>query len=154
MSHIAEVDQSGKIGDTQGPTVLAFSNDENYAILIPASTKRDCIRELRRCGKTGATLYLGLFAVGLYLLLKDHIQTLAQVIIDVEYPGHDATIKENLLALLERGGKKIEANKIRFGQIHRGGRMPGAHNKAYYTLRGTIKPDKVITLAELLSEAK
>ena len=34
-----EVDQSGKIGDTKVPTVLAFSNGKKVAILIPAKAK-------------------------------------------------------------------------------------------------------------------
>jgi hypothetical protein len=32
-----EVDQSGKIGDTRVPTVMAFSNDESCAIRKPKS---------------------------------------------------------------------------------------------------------------------
>jgi len=43
-----EVDQSGKIGDTGIATVLAFSDTESYAILIPAKVKKTCIQELRR----------------------------------------------------------------------------------------------------------
>ena len=34
-----EVDQSDKTGDTKVPTVLAFVNDESYAILIPATVR-------------------------------------------------------------------------------------------------------------------
>lgn len=39
-------DQSGKIGDTRVHTVLAYSDTESYAILIPASVKRDCVQKL------------------------------------------------------------------------------------------------------------
>ena len=53
-----EVDQSGKIGDTKVATVLAFSNEEHFTILIPATVKRACLQRLRKRGKSGATLYL------------------------------------------------------------------------------------------------
>lgn len=42
-----EVDQSGKIGDTKVPTVLAFSNGRSFAVLIPAIVKRECLKRLR-----------------------------------------------------------------------------------------------------------
>lgn len=42
-----EVDQSGKIGDTKVPTVLAFSNEDSHSILIPATVKRECLGFLR-----------------------------------------------------------------------------------------------------------
>ncbi len=67
-----EVDQSGKIGDTKVPTVLAFSNEESYAILIPAKVKRECVQRLREQGRTGKTFYMRLFAIGLFFLLKEH----------------------------------------------------------------------------------
>jgi hypothetical protein len=149
-----EVDQSGKLGDTRVPTVLAFSNATSYAILIPATVKRVCLQELRRQGQTGTTLYLRLFAVGLFLLLKDHVQNFTQVTIDVEYPGHNDKIKEYLLALFRRAGLSVEKDTFRFDRIHRGSKKPAAHDKAYYTFQGKMKPDKVITLEELLSEAK
>jgi len=53
-----EVDQSGKIGDTRVPTVLAFSDGNTYAIVIPAKVKRKCVHRLRRRGEAGTTLWL------------------------------------------------------------------------------------------------
>lgn len=38
-----EVDQSVKIEDTAGDTVLAFSNDVQRAIVIPAAVKREAL---------------------------------------------------------------------------------------------------------------
>ena len=95
-----EVDQSGKIGDTSVPTVLAFSDGENYAILIPASVKRKCLLALRERGKSGTTLYLRLFSTGLFLLLKDRLNQFSLVTIDVEYPGHSGKIKDQIVNLV------------------------------------------------------
>ena len=81
-----EVDQSGKIGDTKVPTVLAFSNSSQFAILIPTKIKRECIQQIRGKRKMETKLYIQLFAVGLYLLLKKEIKSLGQVIIDFDIP--------------------------------------------------------------------
>lgn len=142
-----EVDQSGKIADTKVPTVLAFSNKLSYAILIPATEKRVCLHEMRRHGHAGTTLYLQLFSTALYLLLKDHIHQMSEVFIDIEYAGHNTKIKEWLLNLL-----KVDPDKIHFTQIHRGRRKPPAHDKAYYTYRGELEADKMVTADELLHE--
>ena len=80
-----EVDQSGKIGDTKVATVLAFSNGRQFAVLIPATVKRRCIQHLRGKGKMETRLYIQLFAVGLYLLLKRDVKFLEQIVIDFEY---------------------------------------------------------------------
>ena len=59
-----EVDQSGKIEDTATDTVLAFSNEADFAILIPAKVKRVCLRRLRNRGKAGKSIYWLVFALG------------------------------------------------------------------------------------------
>ncbi len=144
-----EVDQSGKIGDTRVPTVLAFSNSENCAILIPASVKRACIQRLRKRGKSGTTLYLQLFATGLYLLLKGYIQFLQQVTIDIEYPGHSAKIKEHFLNLLHRSDIIGIDDKIVFQFI---GKKSKAHEKAIRVFNGVIEPDKTIGYQDIMAE--
>ncbi|MBC7264785.1 MAG: hypothetical protein H5T64_10600 [Chloroflexi bacterium] len=149
-----EVDQSGKIGDTKVATVLAFSDTESYAILIPAEVKRACLHELRQRGKSGTTLYLQLFAVGLFLLLAEVVGRVSLVTIDIEYPGHSATTKRFLMNLFGRAGLSVDADMIEFRQIHGVGKKPAAHDKAYYVSRGDAKPDRVITLEELLEQFK
>ncbi len=58
MGMKVEVDQSGKIGDTKIPTVLAFSNGKKLSILIPAKVKRECILRLREKRKLETRLYM------------------------------------------------------------------------------------------------
>lgn len=143
-----EVDQSGKIG-AKGPTALAFSNDIDYKILIPARVKRECIKILRSEGKTGKTFYLQLFSAALFLLLKDHIDQLTLVTIDPEYESKDDDIKRFLLNLFWGAGNPISASKIRFSRI---GKKSPAHKKALATFRGTINPDRVISAEDLLEQ--
>ncbi|MDO8755553.1 MAG: hypothetical protein Q7J80_16780 [Anaerolineales bacterium] len=146
-----EVDQSGKIGDTQVPTVLAFSNGKRYSVLIPATVKRKCIQWLRSKGKVKleTRVYIKLFSVGVYLLLRKQIKTLEQVIIDIEYPGHEVKIKEHLLNLFQRTNIRIHPSKLQFNLV---GKKSNAHDTAIKTFRGIIKPNQVITLDEILKE--
>lgn len=144
-----EVDQSGKIGDTKVPTALSFSNGDSLVILIPATVKRKCILELRKRGKSGPTLYLQLFAVGLYLLLKDHISSLDQITIDIEYMGHDAKIKEQLLNLFLRANGFMPEATLDFRYI---GKKSNAHEKAFAVFTGQIRPDRIIGFREMIAE--
>ncbi|MDL1912344.1 hypothetical protein FBQ81_16900 [Chloroflexi bacterium CFX6] len=144
-----EVDQSGKIGDTKVPTVLAFSNGRKYAVLIPATVKRKIIEKLRHQGRSGRFLYSKLFAVGLYLLLKDHIRQLKEIVIDVEYPGWNAEIKLYLLNMLRRRDIEFDPSRIHFHTI---GKKSNAHTKAIAVYKKVEKADKTITMEEIVSE--
>src|SRR4051812_47547523 len=149
MLHVVEVDQSGKIEDTKEDTVLALCNGMHWSILIPATVKRSCITKLRRDGASGTTFYLRLFTIALYFLLRDHIGQLSHAIIDIEYTGKDDQIKRYVMNLLQRSGKKVQAGQLRFMLV---GKQSAAHTLAWETLRGKRKPDRVISLAELLKE--
>ena len=144
-----EIDQSGKIGDTKVPTVLAFSNGKRSAILIPATVKREYLLSLREQGIAGKTIYMKLFAVGLYLLLKDHIHRFSQIIVDLEYPGRNAEIKLYLMNLLNRAGFSYDPTTIHFGQV---GKKSRAHLAAFEVFVGEKKPDRQITTEEMLAE--
>ena len=76
-----EVDQSGKIGNTAVPTVLALSNDMSVTLWISAAAKRECVRRLRQQGKAPALFYMELFAAALFLLLRSHLNRLDLVVI-------------------------------------------------------------------------
>ncbi len=143
-----EVDQSGKIADTKVPTVLAFSDEESYAILIPAQVKRDCVQRLREQGRTGKVLYMRLFAIGLFFLLKDHAPHADQIALDVEYPGRNAEIKLYLLNMLWKANIEIDVEVIHFEHI---GKSSNAHKKALAVYTKEQIPDKVIKLDEILA---
>ncbi|NUM43363.1 MAG: hypothetical protein HUU38_01550 [Anaerolineales bacterium] len=142
-----EVDQSGKIGDTKNPTILAYSNHIEKAIFIPATVKRQCVQILRSQGMSGGTMYLFIFVRGLYLLLADALTDGEIVLIDEEYPGHEREIKQQLLNLCKRDGISVEPSNIRFGRI---GKKSNAHYLALGTLQGARKPTCQIGLDELM----
>jgi len=144
-----EVDQSGKIGDTKVPTVLAFSNGKQYAVLIPATVKRECIQQLRGYKKLEPRLYIQLFSVGIHLLLKSNINKLDRVSIDFEYPGHESKIKEHLINLMRRTGIRVNPEKIHFDYVRK---RSNAHTLALAVFTGRTKPDKTIQTSDILRE--
>jgi len=148
-----EVDQSGKIGDTKLDTALAFSNDQQYSIFIPATVKRACIQSLRGSEKKRleTRYYIQLFSICLFLLLKNKISKLDQVVIDQEYPGHEAKIKEHLLNLLHRSGIYVDPTKIHFASV---GKKSRAHRVALQTFKKMVPPDKIIYENDILMEFK
>jgi hypothetical protein len=149
MEMKVDIDQSGKIGDTKVPTVLAFSNGKHAAILIPATVKRECVQLLRGKRKMETRLYIQMFSVGLFLLLKDHLRFLTQVTIDAEYPGHELMIKEHLINLFRRAGINFAPERIQFGNV---GKKSNAHIVALATFKGEQFPDKIVNANEIIKE--
>jgi hypothetical protein len=147
MSYVVEADQSGRFEFTGQDAAFAYADGIQFSILIPATVRRECIRYLRNRGISGSTLYTKLFAVALFLLLKERIEEFTQVTIDLEYPGKEVQIKEYLINLFRRAGYKADPHHIQFRQI---GKRSPAHRLALSTFRGEKQPDRKITLAELL----
>lgn len=146
-----EIDQSGKIGDTKVSTVLAFSNEEDFAILIPATVKRKCLLALRERGKDADSLYIQLFSICLYLLLKNRTRRLTQIVVDDEYPEHESQISQQVLNLMRRA--KITPSRL-YMSFERIGKKSRAHEKAWNVFKRKEKPGKVIGFREIMAEFK
>jgi len=73
---------------------------------------------------------------------------LTLVVIDEEYPGHEAMLRGRLLQLL-RGttGLWIPKEVVTFDRV---GRKSGAHRRAIAISRGREEPDRRVRLDELL----
>ena len=142
-----EVDQSGKIEQTAVNTVLAFSDGEQCALLIPAKVKRQALAYLRDREKSRRSSILLVFSAALFLLLKEIAEQITLVIIDREYEGHEATIRGRLLQLLREADLQVHADAIAFGSV---GRKSEAHYLAWRVHKGEISPDHQVTLSELL----
>jgi len=83
------------------------------------------------------------------LLLRRSTQALEQIIIDIEYPGHEAKIKEHLINLFQRAGIKLHRAKVQFGYI---GKKSGAHQLAIEIFKSKSKPNQIIQLEQVLRE--
>ena len=107
--------------------------------------------ELRRRGLQGPTFYIQLFTTALFFLLKDHIKDLDRVVIDVEYYGKEAQIKQHILHLLRRAGYQVVTDQIQFQRI---GKKSSAHVLALGTFQGNRAPNVVLSEEKLLGEFK
>lgn len=142
-----EVDQSVKIEQTFGDTVLAYSDAKQFAILIPAQVKRKALVHLRGRDWFGKRAVLPCFAAGLFLLLKDIASQVTLISIDQEYQGHEGDIKTMLLRHMRRVGLELNPDVIRFERL---GRKSRAHKRAWGVQRGKIAPDREVTVEEFL----
>ncbi len=142
-----EVDQSVKIDETAHDTVLAFSDGVRRAIVIPAVVKRKAMAYLRERGKSPKVAGLIVFTAGLFLLLRDVANSITLAIIDREYTGYDALIKNRLLQFLWAEGLRVYPDTLAFGHV---GKKSKAHDLAIEVHRGKLAPDHRVTLKELL----
>ncbi len=148
-SRHAEVDQSGKIEQTNTDTILAFSDGKHYAIRIPASVKRAVLNRLKQDhdpAKSRKALPLRVFAAGLYLLLRDYLGLLDRITIDTEYTGHEDDIRGMLLSMIRRTVPSYAGDRIIFQQV---GKKSPAHDLAWGVTRGMRRVDRVVTEQEL-----
>lgn len=142
-----QIDQSGKIEQTNKDTVLCLASENEWdTVTIKAKTKRQLQEIFRRNGQP-RNYVLFVFCAGLSILIKRNIN-IPLVIIDREYFSKDAVIKEILLEMLA-GNKKIP--EISFGHI---GRKVQAHLKGYRVYTGKLVTKKIITQSELLKAIK
>ncbi len=146
MLQRVEVDQSIKI-EQSGPTVLAFSNGISFAIRIPSDVKIAGQNEFKRRGKPKHSAHLLLFAACLFLLLRDHVDTFSQIVIDTEYYGNEKDIKAFLLRYIWRKMPDFDKDIIVFQQI---GKKSPAHRKANNVREGRDVGYRNVSLEELL----
>jgi hypothetical protein len=147
MSHVVEVDQSGRIEETNRDTVLAFANGRSYSILVPSAVKRECVRQLRAAGKSPKQFYLKMFVAGLFILFRNHIKDINTIVIDLEYQGLQGTIRGILLNYLRTVVPDFPKDAIVFRSI---GKRSPAHYKAFGTYLRKQKPDYVVGEKELM----
>jgi hypothetical protein len=141
-----QVDQSGKIEDTAKDTVLALSNGQQYALLIPKKVKRQ-IQELFRQNGRGRQFVINLFSFALYELLKK-TAVKSSVIIDLEYPGQDGLISTLVRWWLKEDQRVVD---ITFSRI---GESPRVHYLALSVLKKKRKPEFILTLGYILKKQK
>lgn len=141
-----QIDQSGKIEQTNKDTVLCLANDEWDAVTIKARIKRQLQEIFRRNGQP-KNYVLFVFCAGLSLLIERNINK-PMIVIDREYFGKEGVIKEILIEML-KDNKSIP--EISFGNI---GRRVQAHLKGYRVYTGRLVAKKVISQREILKAIK
>ena len=141
-----EIDQSGKIENTSKNTVVAFSNGKSKSISISAKDKREIQNFFRMAGKPRVFVYR-LFAILIFLLIKDNLKKIDQITIDIEYPGWNHQIKDYLLSEIRKVNPNFSKNNIVFKSV---GKKSEAHLIAYSTTQRKREPDLKIGSKDIL----
>lgn len=138
-----EIDQSGKIEETNRDTVVAFSNGKSYSIKISGKTKRKLQEIFRRIGEP-RTFVIHTFCVLIFLAIKKYTTENDQVIIDLEYVKKEKAILNTLEIIF--GIENLKLPEIHFKSI---GKHSKAHKKAIEAFRKKTVPDKIISFFEI-----
>lgn len=138
-----QIDQSGKIEHTNKDTVMGMSNGKTRTVKIAARNKR-LLQERCRIRDQGRVYMYRSFAALIFLLIKEDLNLITDLIIDVEYPGQNKVIKDILLEFLRT--EKLNEPEITFLRI---GSTPAVHYVAYDVFCGRKSPDKIVTLEEI-----
>lgn len=133
-----EVDMSGKIEQTDMPTIVAFSNYHQYAVLLPKELKRRLISKYRK----EKQIILKLFVICVYYAIKDYLHQAELIIIDNEYEGKQNYIKSMLLDIIRKDKKDFDKDLIRIGHITKKSK---GHEVASNVQRGFSKPQKTLS---------
>jgi hypothetical protein len=145
-----DVDMSGRIEETNKPTALGLANGISVSVAMTAAQKRRAIAALKklRPEQDVNLLHLLVFTGLLYYLLRPVMEQLTLVTIDLEYPGHDAVIKNRVITLLRNAGISVEKDQLTIGQV---GKKSPAHELAYAVYAKKQAADQVVTAEEIVA---
>jgi hypothetical protein len=141
---VYEIDQSGKVEDTNRATVVALANGEEKSIKISAVEKQKVIQAIRIAGRPKDTYAYKIFGAFIFLLLIN-LRGIEEVTIDREYPGNEPTIKNIIMQLFQKAEKKPP--EIHFGII---GKKSSAHRAAIRVFRKEKKADIIVKANDVL----
>ena len=149
-----QIDQSGKIEQTNKITIIAFSNSKYGSIRLKAKDKRYLQDIYRQAGKT-KSFTLQIFSALLYLLFERFKLEKTSVTVDKEYPGHEALIRSYLIQLSSKRRKIIlSPDEIRFGLVGKGSNVHGVASKAFKLNRADFSVSSKEILALVLMYEK
>lgn len=139
------IDQSIRIEETGKDTIIAFVDKKySHSLRIKSNIKKNIQSYFRKIGKPNI-FPIVTFSVAVYLLIRHFKLKLDTLIIDVEYLGHESTIKNIILTLYRID--KITEPDIYFSNI---GKEDGAHILAINVHRKKIKSDFELKELEII----
>lgn len=146
---IIEIDQSGKIEETNKDTIIAFSNSKNFSIRIHRRTKRKLQEDFRKRG-IPKLFAMRTFSAGVSILIKNYINELDKMVIDTEYYGNEKVIKSMIIDSHPAKKKDKLQSIIEFKKI---GKKSPAHILAISVSRKKRKADMIIPYDSLFKLA-
>lgn len=139
-----QIDQSGKIEQTQRHTVIACTNDISMTILLRKKEKRNLQSIFKLAGILKLFPYFTFAALVTLLLIQ--LKPKNKIIIDKEYFGHEKLIEDKISIYLEQLGVK-RIVPIQFGHV---GKLSLAHDLAYQVAVGRKKADIVVSVKDVI----
>lgn len=141
-----QIDQSGKIEQTNKNTVLCLANGSWDSVLIEAKTKRQIQEIFRRNGQV-RNYVLFTFSAALAILIERNIK-LGRIVIDREYYGKEPIIKKLLEEMSEQIKEKII---LEFGLVGKTSRVDFLAGEVFAKRK---KPRMILTERMLLKAIK
>lgn len=138
-----EIDQSGKVEDTNRLTVVVFCNGKVKSLKISVVEKRKILESMKLQGYPKRTFVYKVFAGLIFLLIKN--EKFNEVYIDKEYFGNESTIKNILIQLFQK--YSIKPPGIGFKSV---GKQSQAHKIAIDIFRGRRKADVIVESKTIL----
>lgn len=127
-----QIDQSGKIEQTNRLTVVAVANGKTFSIRINAKDKKILKKIFREWDKPNI-FSIQVFAILIYVLLEKAQLNGIDVVIDKEYLGHEDLIKSYIIQLMHKFQKVgLSKENIEFGFV---GKSSSAHYAAHSAFR-------------------
>ena len=146
-----QIDQSGKIEQTNIKTVVAICNGEDLAIVLNSSDKK-LIQNIFRQTKHAKNFPFVVFAALLALLIKK-VNPKNKILVDEEYTGQEKLITEKYVNFM-RCLKAKSIPQIEFGHV---GKSAKVHRFGYLVWLGKNKKSfsvKLTSILELIFEHK
>jgi hypothetical protein len=142
-----EIDQSGKIEATAQDTVLAYGGAGMGTIRVTGKTKRRMQEKYREVGQP-RSFVIDIFVVLIYLLIKEDLHRISEVVIDREYPGKEPLISALLSKVLIAKNVTV-LPMVRHAQL---GKSSEAHHIAIRTFKSQQPAGRTVIFEELLKE--
>ncbi len=142
---VCQIDQSGKIEQTERHTVIACTNEVGMTILLKKREKRKLQKIFKMTDVQKLFAYLT-FAALLAILIKE-VNPKHKIIIDREYVGHERLIEEKMISYLQNLGA-VTVPSVEFGHV---GKTSLAHNLAHRVAVGKKVPTLVVDAKEVLN---
>lgn len=144
---IVYVDMSAKVEQWNRDSAVAACNDTQRILLVPGRVKQS-LRTHLLSGNKRKTAHFRIFALLIFLAVKDDLDTISQIVIDQDYTGHSAEgqIKNLLLSLIRRVRPKTTGGFIRFENVR--GHSADVFARQVFTRKR--QPTRVVTYEEVL----
>ena len=132
-----EIDQSGKLEQLNTHTVISLANHTNASVYILSSEKIKLVKVLRKSIVPRKDLMPVLFGVVISILILKMPKLSGTILIDEEYTGKDALIKETIEKIIKKYKPRSNLNLV-FGRV---GKHSPAHKLCWKIHRSRDKKE-------------